>query len=980
MGHPTALLLVAASSAVALVAAAADELRPKAGDATWWRGNLTVVAVPPRFAGYHVQVRNRTWLDDGAVAFQCGGKRYSTVDGSLSLLQRHESRGTDSRLGSWEAVTGKWSAGVCAELSTTILFFPDRDAFEFRTIIGGGANDTNTLPPSARSDGSFYKPLAASTATEFPSFPPPDNGAGLGFITWNGDVLGSNEHLHRPVPQSTGGAKSADFKQYVGGLVSGPLVIYGGPDGGASSDHPPAVVLSPANEFDVARLMHQVDGGAGMTRIVAGVQGMITALPANFTLRFVLSGREGVNAAMAGWGKTMQLMHGTRKFSLEEDTLSRQIHYVNDNGANYCYCHWWPKCESAGDCVPMHVTLTQLKAYHRSIGLRVGHYHLDPFWWSQEPFGGCGRGATAVNMSASAWHFAGQQIGTLGLDMQLIVKYINGTDNVYASEYSFDTKQVVGQDAYRFYHWLFGYHYNVSNLRSLVWDGLDEVWLSSDERVTSVTEQTLWHAGFATAATEYGLPIRVDMSQPSDTLASVLYTSHTVGRCMPDATPGDQDAWQDIAGNSLFLAALGVRPMMDVLWSESIQPGNPYNENRPNVEHDFIFTTLSTGPLGIGDMINHSNMSLISAAIRSDGVILKPSAAALRLDRCYNVPYSSASSPLDAATLNQTQRYEVTAAPTAPASHASSLLDDHADSRADLEREGETWWWNILSTDKELSVHKELSQTDINLESHAQTATKDTCADVQNGTAFSGSPIGADHTAMTPEECCLACSNESTCQYWNLNSPQYYKGTEAGCFFKGVGNTRHKQLGVTAGSRAGPALPEPKTAQLRLAEMWPTPPAASAYWVQEWGHTSCANGSLARSCLSRWSLLSPLDIAATMTQHRAYPQTTRLYRFFRAAPILSSGWTLLGELSKFVPVSPQRIVLSDSRHVDYGMDADSNGVIVDEPLAFDVIGASGEHVSLAVVTPQSRVLWVKLTIGSTGVATVHCASASCFSI
>ena len=125
-------------------------------------------------------------------------------------------------------------------------------------------------------------------------------------------------------------------------------------------------------------------------------------------------------------------------------------------------------------------------------------------------------------MSASAWHFAGQQIGTLGLDMQLIIKYINGTDNVYTSDYSFDAKQVVGRDAYRFYDRLFGYHYNVSNLRSLVWDGLDEVWLSSDERVTSVTEQTLWHAGFATAATKYGLPIRVDMSQPSDTLASVL--------------------------------------------------------------------------------------------------------------------------------------------------------------------------------------------------------------------------------------------------------------------------------------------------------------------------------------------------------------------------------------------------------------------------------------------------------------------------
>ena len=83
--------------------------------------------------------------------------------------------------------------------------------------------------------------------------------------------------------------------------------------------------------------------------------------------------------------------------------------------------------------VPMHVTLSQLKAYHAKLKLSVGHCeltiifpelrkplrwtvlcvqdHLDPFWWSQHPLGGCEDGATAPNMSASAWHFAGRQIG-----------------------------------------------------------------------------------------------------------------------------------------------------------------------------------------------------------------------------------------------------------------------------------------------------------------------------------------------------------------------------------------------------------------------------------------------------------------------------------------------------------------------------------------------------------------------------------------
>ena len=45
--------------------------------------------------------------------------------------------------------------------------------------------------------------------------------------------------------------------------------------------------------------------------------------------------------------------------------------------------------------------------------------------------------------------------------------------------------------------------------------------------------------------------------------------------------PNDQSAWPMIAGNSLLLAAVGVRPMMDVLWSQSVQPGNPCKSRTP---------------------------------------------------------------------------------------------------------------------------------------------------------------------------------------------------------------------------------------------------------------------------------------------------------------------------------------------------------------------------------------------------------------
>ena len=202
----------------------------------------------------------------------------------------------------------------------------------------------------------------------------------------------------------------------MGGLVAGPLILYGGVEGAGSKDHPPALVLGPSSQFDVARLMRV--GG----RLVGGVQGMIASIPPGYEVSFLVSGKTGVNAAMVHWGATLQRAHATRKLSLAQDALSRQLHYENDNGANYCYCHWYPACKSSpAGCVPMHETLEQLKRYHASLNLSVGHYHLDPFWWSHRPLGGCEDGASAPQMTASPFHFP-SGLAALDLDMMLIVK------------------------------------------------------------------------------------------------------------------------------------------------------------------------------------------------------------------------------------------------------------------------------------------------------------------------------------------------------------------------------------------------------------------------------------------------------------------------------------------------------------------------------------------------------------------------------
>ena len=63
--------------------------------------------------------------------------------------------------------------------------------------------------------------------------------------------------------------------------------------------------------------------------------------------------------------------------------------------------------------------------------------------------------------------------------------------------------------------------------------------------------------------------------------------------------------------------------------------GRHHGNGATDIERNLIMATLTTGPLGIGDMIGGTNLTLLNRALRSDGVILKPGFAAHRLDSFY---------------------------------------------------------------------------------------------------------------------------------------------------------------------------------------------------------------------------------------------------------------------------------------------------------------------------------------------------------
>ena len=123
---------------------------------------------------------------------------------------------------------------------------------------------------------------------------------------------------------------------------------------------------------------------------------------------------------------------------------------------------------------------------------------------------------------------------------------------------------------------------------------------------------------------------------------------------------------------------------------------------------------------------------------------------------------------------------------------------------------------------------------------------------------------------------------------------------------------------------------------LRTADLWP-PPNADSLFLFEWGNPACStNGADATLCISL------LGDGGASTPPPAPPKTDAVaWRLFSASPLLHDGYALLGEVDKFVAVSPARFALTQSAGF---------GVYV------SLRGAPRENVTVAWVGPGSGLL------------------------
>lgn len=897
-----------------------------------------VVSVDPQTFRYSIAVGNHSWLTDGQAAVHCGGFRYCSAAGNLTGGAISVVKGTHPRLGPFDAIQRTWHAGACTEMMTSVRQYAE-GGVEFLTTLSakgaaGTATETQALPVKS----------GTRLATEFPSMALPSDSHAPGLLTFHGNSLaGMGQHLPQP----------ADWSHFLGGLEGGPLILYSEEGGRAQRGRIISAVLGASGQFKVAAITR-----VG-SRLVAGAQGMITSLPPHYTVRFALTGKDGLTSSMMGFGALLRRAFGTNstKLRLADDVLSRQLHYVNDGGSLLNYCDYWPQCVHSSarqfpdgpvGCTPMAFTLAKVSAYHRSLGLHVGVYHVDPFWFSQLPLGGCLGGAMATNLSASPWSFP-DGLRALGIRLMLFVEvpacmppltlaapcppaspdasraHLSSltrhralpsygrqgftSDNVYQASagggYAWAGASVAGSDSARFFSDRFAeLTTGRSQCSALTLDGLPDIfyssWSDSSTRYTDVSEQATYDRGLADAALAHKLPIRVDSEIPSDVLASVEYGARTVARCTGDATPC---AGKDPTGPW----APSPKPCRaDDRWRQLAGSALLYRAMGLRPFTDVLWTTsVQTGdprwgagakrPTPVHDLV----VATLTAGPVGFGDLVNQTnatllASATRLDGSLLKPASTA------LRIDRFYRApphggaEVWAAVTGPAGSANSATDDRANSMAALgepeaEAKGDAlWWWSLLSTDVDGGV--------------------------------------------------------------------------------------------------------PSGAPLELSELWPTPPLGKSFLVatvlataaaatQPTRPRTCVHGALAASCLQLWTEAHPLPVGTS-----GVPSVeTKNFTLALAAPVLSSGWALLGELDKIVPCSPQRFVAPSSA----GAPRDADLTAGDEVgLAFRVLGSPGESVAVTVVAPplhmaaspiDGRLIVLELTVPSSGEARVECtnAPASC---
>ena len=394
---------------------------------------------------------------------------------------------------------------------------------------------------------------------------------------------------------------------------------------GRSDNHSPllfydsqanAFVFSAASNFMTAVSQVTSDGA-----IESAIDSQIGSLPSGFKHTSILAFGRGVNKTFQTWGSVLTGLSGKQRPANDAIPLLNKLSYWTDAAAAYYY--------HPQDPTQYMPTLLKMPAAFSNSGTPFGSMELDSWYypkgspasWTQNGFGMATFQADAALFPKGLAAF--QQ--NLGVPLITHARWIDQTSplrNVY---------KVSGNVAIDPQYWK---DYAAYMAASGV-DTLEQDWL--DQRAATafnLTDPYLFLDNMASALGAAGRSIVYCMPLSTHIMQSSNYNNVVAVRVSPDGFI--RDRWDTLLFDSAIAGAVGLWPFADNLRS-------------PN-EKDVLLSTLTAGPLGIGDAYGETDFTHLKKAVRADGVIVKPDAPILPVDASWvSIPKSN-TAPMVAST------------------------------------------------------------------------------------------------------------------------------------------------------------------------------------------------------------------------------------------------------------------------------------------------------------------------------------------
>ena len=365
-----------------------------------------------------------------------------------------------------------------------------------------------------------------------------------------------------------------------------------------------------------------------------GVMGNVTSIPAQTSFSFILVSGNGVGDSMKRWGRYVRMFHGKPETAVSKvkDITLNYLGYTTDNGAYYYY--------NPLEGMTMQDTLLLVKDNAEKTGLPFVYILLDSWWYYR-----------GINNGVTNWT-ARSDIFPDGLDsfhnhsswfIQAHNRYW-AIDNVYAKKnggkYEFiadDYGRGMLPNDPNFWDHLFA---GASNwgLRVYEQDWLNQQFKDFTESLlTDVTLARTWLKQMNQAALRAGLSVQYCMPLVRHLLQSLEELAVTQARASDDYNHNPVAGYENwrIGGQSILLDALGLSTSKDGFWTTNFQSGNPYGDEsvEPYPLLESAITTLSAGPVAIGDKIGVTDLSLVFRSCTKSGRLLHPSHPAKMIDR-----------------------------------------------------------------------------------------------------------------------------------------------------------------------------------------------------------------------------------------------------------------------------------------------------------------------------------------------------------